>query len=232
YADRFAGRVISFGTSDNADVRAVDIIDDGLDGMQARVTTPRGLVHLRVPLPGLANLSNVLCATAVATEMGVPLDAIAERAARLRPARRRGEVRVLDNGVTVIDDSYNSSPAALTRALETLSHERRASRRVAVLGEMLELGERSQSLHETCGQAVARAGVDLLITAGGASARALGDAAVRAGLDPARVHHVDTSTDAAALAAASVRAGDVVLVKGSRGIRMDVVVDRLVEGHG
>src|SRR5438067_1791794 len=100
-------------------------------------------------------------------------------------------------------------------------------RRVAVLGEMLELGERAVGLHEEVGRAAARARVDLLITVGGAAAAALGAAAVAAGLPRAHVRHFATSEEAAAAAAAEIRSGDLVLVKGSRGVKTDRVVDRL-----
>ena len=105
---------------------------------------------------------------------------IAARAATLQPARRRGELLRLPGGITLIDDSYNSSPAALMRALDTLRAATGSARKVAVLGEMLELGEHATRLHEECGAAAAAAGLDLLVAVGGAPARALADAARRA----------------------------------------------------
>ena len=132
--------------------------------------------------------------------------------------------------VTVIDDSYNSSPSALERSLEVLAASRPAGRRIAVLGEMLELGDQSESLHEACGRAAAAAGVDLLVTIGGPAARRLGEAAVAAGLTGTSVLHAATSGEAAELVAGLVGAGDLVLVKGSRGVRTEAVVARLVNG--
>jgi UDP-N-acetylmuramoyl-tripeptide--D-alanyl-D-alanine ligase len=224
----FPGRVITFGASAGADVRAADIVDRGLDGTECRLVSRLGERPLRVPLPGRGNLANVLCAAAVATELGVSLDTVVARAATLTPARRRGEVRTLGNGVTVVDDTYNSSPSALIGALEMLSRHRPARRRVAVLGEMLELGDRALELHQKCGRAAAAAHLDVLVTVGGDAARALGQAAMAAGMDAAAVRHVATSAEAAELAASGVEPGDVVLVKGSRGVRTELVVDRLV----
>jgi UDP-N-acetylmuramoyl-tripeptide--D-alanyl-D-alanine ligase len=100
---------------------------------------------------------------------------------------------------------------------------------VAVLGEMLELGALSASLHADCGRDAAAAGLGLLVTVGSAPARALGDAAVAAGLPASAWIHADTSADAASRMASLVRPGDLVLVKGSRGTRTDLVVDRLLE---
>jgi UDP-N-acetylmuramoyl-tripeptide--D-alanyl-D-alanine ligase len=162
--------------------------------------------------------------------MGVSLDAIASVAARLQPTGRRGVVRRLPHGVTLVDDSYNSSPSALLAALDVLGHVQDA-RRVAVLGEMLELGEHSIALHEKCGRAAAGARIGLLVTVGGAPANALADAAIAAGMPVGCVHHFDTSVLAADAVAREVRAGDVVLVKGSRGVATDVIVERLAAGR-
>jgi len=234
---RFAGRVVTFGQAASADVRASDVQDRGLDGIAATLhasprsaaTAPRaqpGRVPLRSPLLGVANLSNVLAAAAVALQFDVPLSEIAAGAAALRPVPGRGEVRRLPGGVTLIDDSYNSNPTALEAALRTLGESGRGRRRVAVIGEMLELGEASAALHARCGR-VAAGVVGGLVTVGGDSARALGRAAVAAGLPDSAVTHAATSAEAADLAARMVLRGDVVLVKGSRGVRTDIVVQRL-----
>ncbi|MGE3889549.1 MAG: UDP-N-acetylmuramoyl-tripeptide--D-alanyl-D-alanine ligase [Vicinamibacterales bacterium] len=231
-ARAFAGRTVTFGYGEGAGVRAVDVEDMGLEGMQATLVTARGRRALRVPLLGRGNLANVLCAAAVATEMGVPLDDVVARAATLKPARRRGEVLALGGDVRVVDDSYNSSPSALMRALEMLSRERHAARRVAVLGEMLELGDQSVALHEACGRAAAGSGIAVLVTVGGEPAWKMGEAAVAAGMGRQAVVHAATSAEAAGLVASLVADGDVVLVKGSRGIRTEQVVDRIVAVRG
>jgi UDP-N-acetylmuramoyl-tripeptide--D-alanyl-D-alanine ligase len=227
---RFAGRIVTFGRSEGAAVRATDIEDRGIDGTRAAVETPAGRAALTVPLVGIGNLLNVLAAIAVALELGVPLDAIAERGAELRPAKHRGEIVRLAQGATLIDDSYNSSPAALRHALEVLAHDRTHGRRVAVLGEMLELGSFSDALHAESGRAAGQSGVQLLIAVGGQPAARLADAARESGVG--EVRHVRSSVEAAALAVSLVKAGDLVLVKGSRGIGTDAVVDRLKAERG
>ncbi|MEO5740101.1 MAG: cyanophycin synthetase, partial [Vicinamibacterales bacterium] len=165
-------------------------------------------------------------AAAVAIRFDVPLGDIVERAAALKPVARRGEV-IRSGGVTIVDDSYNSNPGALSRALAMLAGETRYARRVAVVGEMLELGPASPELHRAAGEEAARAHVSELIAVGGANARAVAEGAVTAGMPTERVHHVANSIAAADLAAALVKSGDVVLVKGSRGIHTEVVVERL-----
>jgi UDP-N-acetylmuramoyl-tripeptide--D-alanyl-D-alanine ligase len=231
-ASRFAGRIVSFGEAEGASVRAVAIEDRGLEGMRARVATRQGETVIDTPLLGRGNLANVLAATAVALEFGVQLDVVAERARGLRPSDRRGAVHRLRGGVTLIDDSYNSSPSALKRALDVVAKEQRAARKVAVLGEMLELGGFSSQLHRDAGRAVAAARLDALFVVGGEPARQLGDAAVANGMAPGSVTYFAQSASAAPEIAAAIREGDVVLVKGSRGTRTDLVADRIAEVFG
>ena len=224
----FRGRVITFGTSAGATVRATEVEDRGVDGMRARVTTPAGEASIDTPLLGRGNLSNVLAAIAVAGDEGIALDAIAAAVADLPPADHRGAVHRLKGGVTLIDDSYNSSPTALRQALDVVARETRAARKVAVLGEMLELGDASATLHEECGRAAAQAGLRLLFAVGGQPARALAHAAVSAGMSASAVVHFDRSESAAVVVKSALRAGDLVLVKGSRGIRTELVVEHIV----
>jgi UDP-N-acetylmuramoyl-tripeptide--D-alanyl-D-alanine ligase len=223
----FAGRTITFGVSESADVRAAAVEDRGLSGMRARVMTPAGEVVLESPLLGRGNLSNVLAATAVAVDSGIALDDIAESAARLQPAARRGAVARLANGVTVVDDSYNSSPAALATALGVIKSASGATRKIAVLGEMLELGDHSARLHTDSGRVAAQSGIGRLCAIGGSPARALAAAAIAAGMPAEAVTWFASSEEAAPVIAGAVEPGDLVLVKGSRGIRTDVVADRI-----
>jgi UDP-N-acetylmuramoyl-tripeptide--D-alanyl-D-alanine ligase len=227
----FRGRVVTFGIDRDADVRATAIADRGIDGTAARVTARTGSVEIETPLIGRANLANILAATAVAEEFGIPLAEVASRAARLRPAAHRGAIVRLRGGVTVIDDSYNANPTATKKALGVLASSQ-ASRRIAVIGEMLELGERSAELHEGVGRAAAGAGVDVLLAVGGAPAKVLADAAIASGMPAANVRYFATSDEAADDAVALVKTGDLVLVKGSRGVKTDRVVDRLKAERG
>jgi UDP-N-acetylmuramoyl-tripeptide--D-alanyl-D-alanine ligase len=228
HARRFAGRLVTFGTTGAADVHATHVNDLGVDGMEAHVRTPAGESDLRVPLVGRGNLMNVLAAIGVAHVHGVPLAGVADRIASLRPSKHRGEVVPLRDGVTLLDDSYNSSPSALMQALEIVARDRRHARKIAVLGEMLELGAFAHALHVECGRAAVRAGVSLLITAGGAPAEAMAAAAREAGLDEPATVHVASSAEAADRLLARLAPNDLVLVKGSRGIGTDLVVARLL----
>jgi UDP-N-acetylmuramoyl-tripeptide--D-alanyl-D-alanine ligase len=176
-------------------------------------------------------VSNLLAAIAVGIEFDVELDAMPGCLSALGPTHRRGEVLRLSGDVVVVDDTYNASPSAVERMLEACGRDGRR-RFVACLGEMLELGDQTATLHARVGRAAHRAGVSQLITVGGDAARAMADEAVRAGLAPDAVHCVADSALAATLAQQVVRDGDLVLVKGSNGIQMERVVERLQRERG
>ena len=222
----FPGRVTTFGLEVEAVIGASGVRSLGLDGMEATVRTPVGSGTLRTPLLGPGNVANVLAAIAVAFRFQVPLGAMLTAVAALEPQPRRGKVVRLRD-VTLVDDSYNSNPTALRLTLEAVGRESRGARRVAVLGEMLELGPGAPALHAACGRAAVAAGFEFVIAVGGPSARALADGTRAAGLPASAVVTCATSTEAADVAQQHVRAGDLVLIKGSRGIGMEVVVDRL-----
>ena len=143
----FPGRVATFGVGAAADVMASEVEDLGLGGTRVRVRTPVGATTVTTRLLGRGNLANVLAAITVAWQLQVPLSAIADRVEAVDALPHRGQIVRLARGVVVVDDSYNSNPLAVTTALETLSRDHRTGRRVAVLGEMLELGARANTLH-------------------------------------------------------------------------------------
>lgn len=229
-APRFAGRVVTFGVGAVADVAVTDIHAHGLEGTTATMTMGGAPYVIETRLIGTPSLANIAAASAVALECGVPPAEIVADVAALAPPPHRGAVVKASGGWTVVDDAYNSSPLALIRALETLATA--PGRRVAILGEMLELGELAGSYHAACGREAARLGISVVIAVGGAPARTLADAAGEAAPPPDVVRHVQESTAAAALARELVRPGDSVLVKGSRALRMERVVDALLEEVG
>ena len=220
----FPGTVTTFGVETDADVRATRVRSLGLGGMTATIETARQAVDVQTPLLGYGQVANVAAAIAVALRFDVPLDVLAERVPRCAPQPGRGQVLRL-GALAVVDDSYNSSPVALRAALAAVGRER-GRRRVAVLGEMLELGARSAELHAACGRAAVESGFTMVIAVGGAPAAALAAGARSAGLGGAAVTTFRTSAEAAEHVVAVARDGDVILVKGSRGIGMDRVVDR------
>jgi len=228
HAARFPGRVVTFGVSQNATIRATSIVDRGFEGVSAVIVTPTGTFNVDLSIPGRAHLMNVLAAVAVAQHFDVDRDAIAARLADIRPVARRGAIVTTKNGTRLVDDTYNASPAAMDAMLHTLAATATAGRKVAVLGEMKELGKDARDLHEQCGRTVASSGVDLLIAVGGPVVDGLAAGAITGGLPGSRIWRFVDAAAAAAAVPAMVRAGDLVLVKGSRSTRTDLIADALV----
>ena len=224
----FAGRLLTFGTDAAAHIRATDVEDRGLEGTTAAVRTPAGSVRLELRLPGRAHLMNVLAGVAVATEYGVTPAAITQTVQAARPVARRGSMTTLRSGARIVDDTYNASPAAVRTMLQALAVTPGATRRVAILGEMRELGDSAFALHEDCGRAAGESRVDMLVAVGGLSADGFIAGAKAAGLTDGQLHRFSDSTSACGPVAALIQAGDLVLIKGSRGTRMDVIADALI----
>jgi UDP-N-acetylmuramoyl-tripeptide--D-alanyl-D-alanine ligase len=228
-AERTAATPLLYGFGGDADVGAEDVLSAGLDGMRftlrlpARPGTGRP-VRLAAAIPGLGKLSvhNALAGAAVGHAARLEPEAIVQGLAGGWSAPHRGQAFRLGR-VTLIDDSYNASPRSMTAALDLLAGL--PGRRVAVLGEMLELGSASETGHHDVGVAAA-ATCDLLVVVGpGAAGIAIG--AREAGLDPARVLEVRDREAALDALRHRLRDGDVVLVKASRGVELDLLVDAL-----
>jgi len=218
-AERYAGRVVRYGVPLASDLWIEDWDAQGLLGAAFTLRGPGVDIEVEWDVPGQHQARNLLAAAACALALGIDPAAIPAAAAALRPAARRGEVHTLPGGVTVIDDSYNASPLAVRQLLELLAAT--PGRRVAVLGEMLELGPTSVELHREAGELAGRS-ADLLVAVGGPPARALAKAAL--GIE---THAVANAAQALDLLRGLLHDGDVVLVKGSRGIGLDRVVDGL-----
>jgi UDP-N-acetylmuramoyl-tripeptide--D-alanyl-D-alanine ligase len=224
---QFPGSVTTFGLGKDSDVRAIAVQDSGLDGVSATVETPRGSGLLQMPLIGMGNVANALASIAVALQFQIPLDAMLDVLKKFTPPDRRGFVMYLSRGVTVVDDSYNSNPTALERALESIGRTSGYRRRVAVLGEMLELGARSKALHYDCGKKAVNSGFERIVAIGGENVEALVAGGQDAGLDSDAVVRCANSEEAINVVSRLIEEEDLVLVKGSRGVQTGLVVDRL-----
>ena len=220
-APRTKARVMLYGESPDADVRATNVRDDGLDGIRFTVQVASERAEAHLPLPGRHLLVSALAALGAAVALAVPLDeAVVGLGTLERPAHRMSVRRAKD--ITVIDDSYNSSPAAVHAALAVLRNV--PGRRVAVLGDMLELGSLSIGAHEAVGVDVAT-GVDALVAVGELAAT-IAAAAERNGLRD--VHRAADGGEALVRLRQLLRPGDTVLVKGSRALALDRLADELV----
>jgi UDP-N-acetylmuramoyl-tripeptide--D-alanyl-D-alanine ligase len=219
---RTVARPIRYGFDEAADVRAVDVASGGTAGMRFTLRTPTGERAVAIPVLGRLSVHNATAGAAVGLAAGMDLDTIASALAGGWSAPHRVELVRL-RGATVIDDSYNASPGSVAAALNLLADL--PGRHVAVLGEMLELGEGHEDGHLAVGEAAAGV-VELLIVVG-SEAGGIASGATEAGLDPARVLVVPDADAALDALHPRLRDGDVVLVKASRGIGLDRVVDGL-----
>ena len=222
-------RVITFGLAKGADVTASDIRQAAdLRGTEFVLIAGGEKADATIRLAGLHNVQNALAAAAVGISVGQKVSEIAQALSQAPPPKMRGEVLRLSNGVTVLDDTYNSNPVALIEAARALVSAVGFTRRIVVAGEMLELGEQSSELHRDCGQAIAKAGVEIVIGVQG-EARHLASAAIQAGSEG---FFFETPDEAAGKVAEILKTGDAVLVKGSRGVRTEKVVENLKSRFG
>jgi UDP-N-acetylmuramoyl-tripeptide--D-alanyl-D-alanine ligase len=205
---------------------------------------------VRLGLPGRHHVYNALAAAATGFACGLDASDIAAGLGQVRPAAMRGVLHRRQDGAEILDDSYNSNPAAMERAIELLAETTPRGRRILAAGDMLELGPVAVRAHTRIGALAARAGIDLLVAVGplsqkmaaaasqkrparvAASSGSGGRRRAAAPTPATQVRHYDTSEEAAAWLASEVRPGDLVLVKGSRGIRMERVVRALLGDSG
>ncbi len=227
-AERHDGPVVFFSIEGPADYRAIEprAAADGAS-TSFRLRAGDQEVGVRLALHGLYNVENFLAAAACAHRLGVGLGEIAAAAAAARPAAMRGVLHSLPGGARLIDDSYNSSPSALGRALQS-AREISADRHWAVLGQMLELGEAAPEMHHRAGRQAARLGFSPILGVG-ELARELVRGASEEGAEA--LWFADAGT-AAAETAERLRAGDLLLVKGSRGVALDGLVTAILEREG
>jgi len=220
------GRTVTFGLAPTADVRAETVEVRGVAG--SRFVTDG--VAYEIALPGLGNVRNALAAIAVGDVLGVARERGAELLAGVRPMAMRSRVRV-GRGFTVIDDCYNANPLSFASAIEALLLTSPASRRWVVAGDMNELGDHAPRLHEELGAKIARSGAGALLAVGRFSAQ-LARGATEAGMPEVSIQRVPTATEASDRARRIARDGDVILVKASRAVGLERVVEALLDVAG
>ncbi len=233
-------KVISFGTAEVADVRGTEerVVYAIADSAEQPSKKPCGLtfqltmdgVTQPVSVNGILGKSYMyplLAAAAVGKARNVPMASIVKGLTSYGAPKGRMNIIAGMNGSTLIDDTYNSSPDAVLSALNTLKSIENTGAKIAVLGDMMELGQHSSEAHRTSGREVARL-ADELVTVGQRS-RTTADEAIKAGMFAGKVHSFDTSVEAADYLKSIVKQGDIVLIKGSQSIRMERTVAALME---
>jgi UDP-N-acetylmuramoyl-tripeptide--D-alanyl-D-alanine ligase len=215
----FHGRVVYFGSGPCADPQILSVSED-LEGLHVRYRAQEREGAFTLRMLGAHNALNALAGLAVALEAGVDLDAAVKAIASLTAGDKRGEV-IEVGGVTILNDSYNSNPEALRSMILTLAARPAAGRRILVAGEMLEMGEHGPALHIACGREAAEAGLDLVVAVQG-SAEHLATAACAGGVLAVFLRDAETAGE---WLVQNLRAGDVVLVKGSRGVHLERAIE-------
>ncbi len=226
YGDRTRAGVLWFGRSPDAQVRAEDVALDEEGRARFVLATPEGREPIELRVPGEHMVDNALAAAAVGRALGIPGPEIAVALKGARVSAWRMETFTTRDGVRVVNDAYNANPESMAAGLKAARWMAREGRLVAVLGHMAELGPISLAEHERLGELVVRIGVERLITVG-EPARAILLAAVREGLEPEHAVAVDTPLEALEEVRRIVRPGDVVLVKGSRVVGLEVIAEGL-----
>ena len=217
----FKGKVVTFGIKRSADVSAKKVKLNGAEGSTFELTVGSVGEPVTFPLVGEHNIYNALAAAAAAMERGISPSQAAAALSSVAPPDKRGQVLNL-HGATIINDSYNSNPRALQAMIDTLA-SMKAERRILVVGEMLELGPTAEALHRECGKHAADKKIDMVIGVRG-MARAVAEAACGSGT---QAQFVETPEQAGEWLARNLRQGDAVLLKASRGVKLERALDVL-----
>lgn len=228
--DKARGRVVSVGLEEGADIRALEVQFTGqpVTGLSFKLKAHGSIVPVFLPHAlGLPQVMASLFAVASGLEHGMNLIEITQALRDFHPPAGRTNLLPGIKSTTIVDDTYNSSPRACKLALELLVQLKATGRTVAVLGNMAELGQFTQSAHEEMGRLVVELKIDLLVTVGD-KADYIGQAAVAAGMDERAVVAFSTADEARPFVQSELRQGDVVLVKGSQSARMEKVVKEIM----
>ncbi|HEX6046594.1 MAG TPA: UDP-N-acetylmuramoyl-tripeptide--D-alanyl-D-alanine ligase [Pyrinomonadaceae bacterium] len=225
--EQHSGRVLTFGIENAADISATDVDASSLGQISFRLRTPLGEAQASLQMSGRHNLSNALAAAAVGTSFDLPTEEIAAALKTAQSPKMRGQIFDFAAGFTVIDDSYNSNPRSLLNMVRTMAEAGRDRKRlIVVAGEMLELGPDEASLHRDAGREIAASGVNVLWGVRGL-AQEIMEGAAEAGVRETRFFN--SSEEAATEIVKEVKEGDLILVKGSRGVATEKVVNALRE---
>ena len=230
FAEIARGRVLTFGCGAGAQFRAQRIQDRGADGSEFDFIGPGERARLVLALPGRHSIENVLAALAAASVWGVGAAEAADVLRDIKVGEMRGRLLNFAAGFALINDSYNSNPLALAAMVDLLAHTRPKTgnyrRRILAVGEMLELGPQSSNLHREAGCYAASRRIDCIVAVQG-NAEEIVNGAIAAGMPVSQAHFFADSSAAAAFVVELVEPGDLLLVKGSRGVRMERIAEAL-----
>jgi UDP-N-acetylmuramoyl-tripeptide--D-alanyl-D-alanine ligase len=226
-ANEFPGQKITFGIEHPSDVMAKEIRLRGTEGTSFTLLMEGETTEIALRLLGRHFVSNALSAVAIASLFGIELEKAKNALEHFQPSpMRMGMVR-LKEGVTLVNDAYNANPKSMALALEILSEMKGKGRAVAVLGDMLEMGDFSVEVHQMLGERVGELSIDFLLALG-EEAPVVVESAIRHGLDPKKARVVESHSEAVSILRQEIRNGDWILVKGSRRMGMEKIVEGLM----
>lgn len=225
-AGAFPGRRLGFGFGPEADLRALSRQSRGREGQTLQAAWQGKSQSIFLPVPGEHQAMNALAAIAAALALGLPFAEVAAALADFRAMQRRSQVQDLPSGVHLLNDCYNANPGSMAVALCTLVELKGSGRAAAALGDMLELGTQSLEAHRELGRQAAQAGLDFLVTFGNFREEVV-EGAQDAGLSPVQIFPVTTKEEGARLLQDFLRPGDWLLVKGSRSMHMETIIELL-----
>ncbi len=227
-ASEFPGQKITFGIEHPADVMAKEIQLRGAEGTSFTLIVEEEAIEIKLPLLGKHFVPNALSAVAIASLFGVELEKSKEALERFQPSPMRMEIVHLKGGETLINDAYNANPKSMELALQILAEMKGKGRAIAVLGDMLEMGDFSVEAHQQIGERVGELSIDFLLALGD-EAPVLVESAIRHGLASERARVVESHSEAVSMLKEVIVRGDWILVKGSRRMRMEKIVEGLME---
>ncbi|MDF2523957.1 MAG: UDP-N-acetylmuramoyl-tripeptide--D-alanyl-D-alanine ligase [Clostridiales bacterium] len=223
-------RTVFYGMGEEMDYQAFNIMNMGEQGTSFDVLVENCEYKVHVPVPGIHNVYNALAAIAAGTELKIPMESIIRGISEFRSGKMRLNI-IYKNEIKIIDDAYNASPNSMEAALSVLKDIGGEDRTIAVLGDMLEMGDWAYDAHLNVGKFAVTKNIDYIITVG-QQGKNIGEGALSGGMKPDNIFSFETIEDAGKFLTGFVKKSDVLLVKGSRGMRMEKIVEQLSIDNG
>ncbi len=218
-------KTLFYGTEEGLDYQAYDLISLGEQGCRFKIMIEDAEYEIRTPIPGIHNVFNALAAISVAVELKIPMELIIKGIYEYKPSEMRLNI-ISKNNIKIINDTYNASPKSMEAALDVLKDISTGGKRIAVLGDMLEMGEWAYRAHLGVGKYAAEKGVDMVVTVG-ENAQDIAVGALGGGVPKNSVKSFSDNDSACEFIKKIISDDDVVLVKGSRGMKMEQIVEEL-----
>jgi UDP-N-acetylmuramoyl-tripeptide--D-alanyl-D-alanine ligase len=222
-------RTVFYGMNCTCDYTAANYQSLGEMGTCFEITVDGSRYNVEVPVPGVHNVYNALAAIAAGIEMNIPMETIVDGIKKFSPGNMRQSI-VTYNGIKIINDAYNASPQSMQAAINVLEEISSGSRSIAVLGDMFEMGNMAQDLHYSVGSFIKDKKIDYLVTVG-QNSRKISQAVADSGNSTMKLHHFENNQEALNYILGIIKPGDYILIKGSRGMKMEEIADGIMKSQ-